>query len=139
MATGASIAKRVAQKLTPISIGPAIDQLNALREKKRKLESEVSEIEAEYKDLEELLMQKLESEGSRTGAGKTATASISHSVVGNVTDWEKFNAYVKKTGFFHLFQRRLSDTAVRELFEQGKKIPGCEPFTKKRLNLRSGA
>lgn len=139
MATGVSIAKRVAQKLTPISIGPAIDQLNALREKKRKLESEVSEIEAEYKDLEELLMQKLESEGSRTGAGKTATVSISHSVVGNVTDWEKFNAYVKKTGFFHLFQRRISEPAVRELFDQGKKIPGCEPFTKKRLNLRSGA
>ena len=139
MATGVSIAKRVAQKLTPISIGPAIDQLNALREKKRKLESEVSEIEAEYKDLEELLMQKLESEGSRTGAGKTATVSISHSVVGNVTDWEKFNAYVKKTGFFHLFQRRISEPAVRELFDQGKKIPGCEPFIKKRLNLRSGA
>ena len=139
MASSTSVAKRVAQKLTPVVIGPAIDQLNALREKKRKLESEVSEIEAEYKDLEELLMQKLESEGSRTGAGKTATVSISHSVVGNVTDWEKFNAYVKKTGFFHLFQRRISEPAVRELFDQGKKIPGCEPFTKKRLNLRSGA
>ena len=138
MPTATSVAKRVAQKLTPVSIGPAIDQLNALREKKRKLEAQVSEVEAEYKDLEELLMEKLESEGSRTGAGKTASVSISHSVVGNVTDWDKFNAYVKKTGFFHLFQRRVSDTAVRELFEQGKKIPGCEPFTKKRLNLRAG-
>lgn len=138
MATAASTAARVAQKLTPISIGPAIDQLNALREKKRKLEAQVSEVEAEYKDLEELLMEKLEAEGSRTGAGKTATASISQSVVGNVTDWDKFNAFVKKMGFFHLYQRRLSDAAVRELFDQGKKIPGCEPFTKKRLNLRAG-
>lgn len=138
MATAASTAARVAQKLMPISIGPAIDKLNALREKKRKLEAQVSEVEAEYKDLEELLMEKLEAEGSRTGAGKTATASISQSVVGNVTDWEKVNAFIKKTGFFHLYQRRLSDAAVRELFDQGKKIPGCEPFIKKRLNLRAG-
>jgi hypothetical protein len=136
--SSASTAARVAAKLSPIQIGPTIDKLNALREKKRELETQVADIEAEYKTLEELLMEKLEAEGSDKGAGKTASASISRSVVGNVTDWEKFNAFVKKTGFFHLFQRRLSDAAVRELFEQGKKIPGCEPFTKKRLNLRSG-
>ena len=70
------------------------------------------------------------------GGGKFATASVTSSVVGHVTDWDKFNAYVKKTGFFHLYQKRLSDASVRELFEQGKKVPGCEPFTKKRLNVR---
>jgi len=120
----------------PLAIGPTIDKLSDLREAKRKLEAQVGEIEVEYKELEERLMAKFEAEGTDKGAGRHASASISRSVVGNVTDWDKFNAYVKKTGFFHLFQKRLSDAAVRELFEQGKKIPGCEPFTKARLNLR---
>lgn len=120
------------------AIGPTIDKLNALREAKRKLEAEVKVIEDEYAVLETQLMAKFEAEGTDKGSGKTASASISSSVVGNVVDWTAFNAYVKKTGFFHLYQKRLSDAAVRELFEQGKKVPGVEPFTKKRLNLRSG-
>lgn len=135
MAT-ATATKPVARK--PISIGPTIDKLNTLREDKRGLEAKIKVIETEYAELETQLMEKFEAEGTDKGTGKNATASVSSSVVGNVTDWEKFNAFVKKTGFFHLFQRRLSDAAVRELFEQGKKIPGCEPFTKKRLNLRVG-
>jgi hypothetical protein len=126
----------VAAALTPVIIGPTIDKLYDLRERKRALEASIKEIEEEYTDLEERLLEKLEAEGSDKGAGKTASVSVTRNVVGNVTDWEKFNAYVKKTGFFHLFQRRLSDAAVRELFEQGKKIPGCEPFTKRRLNVR---
>lgn len=145
MATGhktppaaAVAAAQVAAALSPISIGPTVDKLHQLRERKRKLEAEVAEIEAEFKDLEERLLLKLEAEGSDKGAGKLATVSISRNVVGNVTDWEALNKFIKKTGYFHLYQRRLSDAAVRELFEQGKKVPGCEPFTKLRLNLRSG-
>jgi hypothetical protein len=134
--TAVATTAAVIAALSPVPIGPTIDKLYDLRERKRELESKVKEIEEEYADLEERLMEKLESEGSDKGAGKQASASITRNVVGNVTDWEKFNAYVKKTGFFHLFHRRVSDAAVRELFEQGKKIPGCEPFTKRRLNVR---
>ena len=121
------------------TIGSMIDDLHKLREKKRTLEADIKELEEKYKATEEQLMARFEAEGTDKGSGRLASASVSRNVIGNVTDWEKFNAFVKKTGYFHLYQRRLSDTAVRELFEQGKKIPGCEPFTKARLNLRSGA
>jgi hypothetical protein len=137
MTFGTAIAAKVAAKLSPVMIGPIIDQLHDLRERKRELMKQVEVIEAEYGALEEQLMEKLDKEGTGKGAGTKASASISVSVVGNVTDWDKFHAYVKKTGFFHLFQRRLSDPAVRELFDQGKKVPGVEPFKKRRLNLLS--
>lgn len=127
----------VAKKLGPI--GPTIDKLNALRESKRGLEAQIKDIEAKYSVLETELLEKLEAEGTDKGAGKTASVSVSTSVVGNVTDWAAFEAYVIKTKYTHLFQRRLSDAAVRELFDQGKKVPGVEPFTKKRLNLRATA
>lgn len=126
---------QVARKLVPVQIGPTIDKLDDLREAKRKLMTQVDELDNQYRELEEALMDKFEAEGSDKGSGKHASASITRSVVGNVTDWDALNAYVKKTGYFHLYQKRLSDPAVRELFEQGKKVPGCEPFTKRRLNL----
>jgi hypothetical protein len=124
-------------KPKPIAIGSTIDKLNDLREVKRKLEAQVGEVEAEYKTLEALLIAKFEAEGTDKGTGRNASASISRSVVGNLTDDTKFFAYVKKTGYFHLLQRRLSAPAVRELFDKGVKIPGCEPFEQKRLNLRT--
>jgi len=137
MASSAATAAKVAAKLTPVVIGPTIDQLYVLRERKRELTKEIETIEAEYSVLEEQLMEKLEKEGTTKGNGKKASVSISSTVVGNVTDWDQVYAYVKKTGYFHLFQRRLSDLAVRELFAKGKQVPGVEPFNKRRLNLLS--
>src|SRR5574343_374887 len=132
------IPTRVARKLAPISIGPTVDRMYELREAKRKLEAEIKELETVYSELEEQLIEKLEAEGSDKGAGRKASVSITRSVVGNVTDWDKVHAFIKKTGYTHLYRKQLNDASLRELFEQGKKVPGCEPFTKVRLNLRSG-
>lgn len=129
---------KVAAKLGPIGpIGPTIDKLHALREKKRALEAEVKKIEGEYAGLEEQLMEKLSADGLDKATGKAASVSITSNVVGNVVDWDALNKYIKRTGYFHLYQRRVSDPACRELFETKGSIPGVEPFTKKRLNLRS--
>lgn len=143
MPTAATIPQKVAAALTAppkklVSIGPTIDKLCELRDAKRALDAKVAEIETEYKTLEEQLMEKLDAEGTTAGKGTKASASITSGVVGNVTDWAAFEAFVIKKKFTHLFQRRLSDPAIRELFEKGMKVPGVEPFTKRRLNLRSG-
>jgi hypothetical protein len=64
-----------------------------------------------------------------TGAsGKLARVSVITKQVPQVHDWDKFYAYVKKTGQFELMQRRLSDTAIRERWDNGRQIPGVEPF-----------
>ena len=73
-------------------IGPAIDDLFALRAKKQELEAQVKKIEAEYAEIEEALMAKLKAEGTDKGAGKLASASISSVVVGNLDDAHKFFA-----------------------------------------------
>lgn len=118
-------------------IGDKIDQLAALRDRKRELEAQVAEIEGEYKGIEEQLLEQLEAQGISASKGVTASCSITKSVVANVTDWDAVFKYVKKTGHFHLFQRRLTDASYRELLEAGKTVPGVEPFVKKRLNLRA--
>ena len=126
----------VTAKLTG-SIGDMIDQLVTLRDRKRELEAKLAEVEGEYKGVEEQLMEQLEAQGIEGSKGAKASCSITKNTVANVTDWDALFAYIKKTGFFHLLQRRVTDTSYRELLEAGKKVPGVEPFTKKRLNLRA--
>ena len=121
--------------LAPIKIGTTVDKLCALRDQKREREEKIKVIEAEYDVLAEALMAKLDAEGTSAGKGKTASASITSTVVGNPTDWDAFEKYVKKTGYFHLFQRRLSAPGIRELFDNGVTIPGVEKFVQRRLNL----
>jgi len=129
------VATKVALSLG--TIGSRIDALNQLREDKRALEEKIKIIEGSYHELEEALMEDLETQGMDKATGKKATVSISSTVVGNLVDDKAFFAYVKKTGYFHLLQRRLSDPAIRELLESKGSIPGVEPFVKKRLNLRT--
>jgi hypothetical protein len=119
------------------TIGSRIDSLNELREQKRALEEQIKVIEGSYHELEEALMEDLKTQGMDKATGKKATVSISSITVGNLVDDKAFFAYVKKTGYFHLMQRRLSDPAIRELLESKGSIPGVEPFVKKRLNLRA--
>ena len=129
-------AAAVAVKMTG-SLGDIIDSIHALREQKRSLEAEVKKVEDLYHAAEEQLLARFDAEGVTQSRGHAASCSVSVSVSGNVTDWDAFNAFVKKKGYFHLYQKRLSDPALRELWEQNKPIPGVEPFPKRRLNVRS--
>lgn len=131
-----STVARTVAKLT-MTLGAKIDALHALREEKRALEAKITEIEGKYKGIEEELMTDLDAQGLAASRGTAASCSITTSVSGNVENWDDFNKFVKKTGYFHLYQRRISELAYREMLEQGKPVPGVVPFTKKKLNLRA--
>lgn len=116
------------------SLGSLIDKLDVLREKRRALSEQDKKLETEFKEVEEVVKQRLAAEGMDKATGKKATVSLSKVVVANIVDFEALCAFVKKTGHFHLFQRRISDPAFRELAEK-KPVPGLEAFTKINLNL----
>lgn len=132
-----AIATTTPVKTRAPSVGAVIDQLWACREEKRKLEADVKEVEVKIKDIEESLMERLGAEGLEKATGTKASVSITSSVSADVQDWDAFYPYIAKNKFWHLLQRRVSDPSYRELLEQGKKVPGVVPFTKKRINLRS--
>lgn len=119
------------------SVGSVIDKLWALRERKRMAEETVSKIADEITKLEEIALTRLDAEQVTSAKGAVASLSVTTNVVGNVTDWDEFWKFVIKTKNTHLLQRRISDPAFRELLELGKKVPGVQPFNKRRLNLRT--
>ncbi len=121
------------------SVGAVIDQIWAVREEKRRLESQVKEVGLKIEELETALMERLEAEGLDKATGTKASVSVGSSVVADVQDWDAFWAYILKNKFTHLLQRRVSEPAYRELLDAGKKVPGVQPFTKRKLNVRTVA
>lgn len=130
-------ATKSAPKARPATLGALIDAIHTKREEKRLVEEDVKKIDAEISDLEKQIMEALDAQGITQSKGAKASVSITSSVVADVQDWDAFWPYVAKNKFWHLVQRRVSDPSYRELLEQGKKVPGVQPFTRRKLNLRS--
>ena len=135
VASTASTVQKVTSRLS--TMGSTIDSLWAKREEKREAELKVKTIESEIAAIEEVLMDRMDKEETTRSQGKKASVSINQTVVANVKDWDAFWPYVAKHKFFHLLQKRVSDPAMRELWDAGKKVPGVQPFTKRKLNIHS--
>ena len=132
-------AKTTKTPTTPTTLlkGTTVDKLVGLRNKKRDLEASVKSLEGQIEELQSQLLEEMETAGVDKFSGKLGTVSISTNVVANVEDWDALYPYIAKNKLWHLLQRRVSDPAYRELLDAGKKVPGVQPFSKKRLNLRA--
>lgn len=130
-------AKLKAVPAKPRTLGALIDALDDAREVKRDLAAKTKEAEAVYNDLAVEIIAKMDAEDTRKGEGKKAGASITEVVVAEIEDFDAVWAFAKKNNYGHLFQRRISDPAFRELLEKKGAVPGLKPFTKRNLNLRS--
>ena len=128
------------------TLGSLIDSAFELREKRRALAEQDKLLVEQFEAVQQEIMERLDAEGTDKASSKKATVSISSNVVANVEDWDAFHAFIKKTGFFHLLQRRVSDAAYREMAmasTSDKKLAralasaGVAPFTKRTLNLRA--
>ena len=127
----------IAKSKSAVTLGAMIDQAYQLREQRRQLAAEDKLIKADLDDLEIKIIAKLDAEGTDRGASKMASVSITESEEPQVVDWDAFCAFAKRTGNMHLFQRRVSAPAWRELRGLKKsEVPGLEVYKKRSLNLR---
>jgi len=132
--------KTPAKTAAPPTLGELIDSMWALREKRTAAEAVVDTIKAEISVIEAQVDERMEAEGMTKATGTKATVSFSYTTIADVQGdegWTKLYAYIAKNKYWHLLHRRVTDAAYKELLETGKKVPGVEPFTKKRINLRT--
>jgi hypothetical protein len=120
---------------SPTAIGPKLDALANLRDQKKLLNDQLKDVNAEYDALQKEIMDYLDQQGVRMTGGARYRASIIESVVPDIVDWEPINEYIIKNKSPYMFERRLSVTAWRELYESGELVPGTQPFTKRTLSL----
>lgn len=126
------------RKTKPAPIGTLIDDLFTLREEKRALEAKVKAVEEKMAVIDAQIVERLDEEKTDRAASRKATVFISETIVPNTVDWEEFmKKEVVKNGHIHLVERRPLAVACREIWMAGGSIKGLEPYTKRKLNVRS--
>lgn len=126
---------KTAVQTKPITIGLIIDGLWKLRESKKELARAEAEISAKITELEAQLYERMDAEDSQKGAGKYASVSLGTTDVFQIEDFGLFTKYIAKNKFYHLFERRVSQLAAREIFTDKGVLPGINVFTKRKINL----
>lgn len=112
----------------PKAMGACADRLYELRNKRLAMQKEVDAVASEESALKEHIINTLPKSEASGVAGKLARVTVVTKQVPQVEDYDKFYAFVKKTGSFDLLQKRLSDAAIKERWEAGKEVPGVKAF-----------
>lgn len=118
----------------PKSIAQLADLLYTTRQDRLALAKQVEEMQKLETAIKDYIIDNL-SKDSTGVAGKVARVSIVPKVRPVVEDWDKFYAHIKKTGNFELMQRRVSDPAIKERWEDNKEVPGVTHYPYKDISL----
>jgi hypothetical protein len=112
----------------PKSLGQCADLLYATRQTRLALQREVDELQAQETAIKDHLINTLPKDDSTGAAGKVARVQITVSSKATAEDWPKVYEFVRKYRRFDLLYRRLNDSAVKEMWDAGKEIPGVGKF-----------
>lgn len=112
----------------PKTLGACADRLYKLRLERAEAQKVADKIEEEEKALKEYIINTLPKSEASGVSGKVARVSVVVRIVPQVKDWSEFYKYVEKTKSFDLLQRRLSEKAVQERWDAGKRVAGVETF-----------
>lgn len=112
----------------PKAMGACADMLFELRAKRLEMQRAIDLVAAEESALKNHIINNLPKSEASGVAGKLARVTVVTKIVPQVKDWDALYKYVKKTGDFDLMQKRLTDTAIKERWDNGKEVPGVERF-----------
>lgn len=113
----------------PKGVGACADLLGKLKAEKAELTKKMNKLDENYRAVKEYVIQTLPKSAAKGVSGKNFRATIKTKEVPSPKDWDKIYKHITRTKSFDLLQRRLSSTAVKDRWEDGKKIPGIESFT----------
>ncbi len=112
----------------PKTLGACADKLYRLREQRQDAQKVVDKLKSQETELKVHLINTLPKSDLQGAIGKKARVKITTKDVGNIKDWDKFCKYMSKNKAWDLVQRRVSAKALKDRWDEGKKIPGVEPF-----------
>jgi hypothetical protein len=117
----------------PKSLAECADLLFTTRNARLAIKKLMEAEEAKESALREHLINNLPKSQASGIAGKFARVTVSSKTVVSVTDWDKVNEYIlkngkKNPGVFALYQRRIGDATVKEMWAAGKEVPGTAPL-----------
>ena len=112
----------------PASIGLCADLYAETRQLRLAMEKVVKEVKEREAEVRDHIINNLSKSDDTGAAGKKYRAQIVVKAVPQLNSWEKFTQYVQENGRFDLMQKRLSDKAVTDIWEEGGDVPGVMKF-----------
>lgn len=113
----------------PKSLAVCADKYYELRQQRLKLQKEVDDIAAEESAYKHHLIDNVPKSQATGVQGKIARATIVTKEEPQCEDQDAFRKYMNRTKRFDLATKlRPSAPAIRELWEDGKDIPGIKKF-----------
>lgn len=87
-------------------------------------------LKAKRTALDEYIINTLPKSNASGVSGKVGKIKVVSKVIPTVKDYTKFYGFIQKTKRFDLLQRRPNTGPIQELWDEGKKVPGVDKFTK---------
>jgi len=115
----------------PEHFGAVADEYQRVRQLRLDMDKEVALVKARETELREHLISGLAK--SRENGGDTGAAGMRYrvqivdkeKVTVDSSQWDEFFKFVSDNGRWDLIQRRVSDKPLKELMEEGVKVPGA--------------
>ncbi len=113
----------------PKTMGICADKLYQLRQKRLDAQKIVDELAAEERALKMHIIDLLPKSRASGVAGKLARVTVVTREEPQIKDSDAFRKYINRTKRFDLaYKMRPAAPAIREMWEDGKEIPGVEKF-----------
>jgi hypothetical protein len=123
--------------LTP---GQIIQELNELRDERKKISQRDKELVELWRVLEARLIQIGDEQGmkriSTDVPGATLTATVTEEVLPVLDSFDELWEYMKENDAPHMLQRRVAAAAFRELQSAGVAVPGLSAYVQRKISLR---
>lgn len=114
-----------------------VDQLYEKQQLRYKLQNEAKKMKKDEEELEASIIAALAASDFTTGvSGKIAYAQMVEKEKIVAEDWDEIYKYVLKNKAFELLQRRLSDEAVKDRWNNDDIVPGIGKIRIKDLSLK---
>jgi hypothetical protein len=119
----------------PKTMGSCADLIYKLRKRRLDAQKVVDAIEAEEKALKAYIIDNLPKSNLKGATGSVANVRVVTKEIPQVNNWDDFYTFVRKSKRTDLLQKRLSEGAIQEILDSGKKVPGVGLFTAVSLSI----
>lgn len=122
----------------PEVLGQVADEFKRVSSIRMTLQKEMEAVKARESELRDYLIDNIDADNSKgvIGLHYQATIKVDQRPRMDPTQWNEFHEWVAENGRFDLLQKRLSDTAVMELINQGEELPGIDKMNVKSVSIR---
>lgn len=120
----------------PKTLGECADLLYTTKKKRLEAQKEVDAIEAFEKELKSHIIDTLPVSNASGVSGKIGHVKIVIDELPQISDHDKLRKFINRSKRYDLlYAQRVAAGAAREMWEDGKEIPGVEKYKNKKVSI----